>query len=123
MALIKRITVVFITCFLVLNVFLVTTGIASEAKVIAYYFHGNFRCATFTTMEDYSRQAIETNFKDELDSGKLEFRAINVEESENEHFADYYQLYTKSLILSFVKDGKEIKSKNLDQIWQLARNK
>ena len=123
MALIKRVTAVFIICFLALNVFLVTTGIASEAKVIAYYFHGNFRCATFTTMEDYSRQAIETNFKDELDSGKLEFRAINVEESENEHFADYYQLYTKSLILSFVKDGKEIKSKNLDQIWQLARNK
>ena len=123
MALVKRVTAVFIICFLALNVFLATTGIASEDKVIAYYFHGSFRCVTCTAMEDYSRQAIETNFKDELDSRKLEFKAVNVEEKENEHFVNDYQLYTKSLILSFVKDGKEIKSKNLDQIWQLARNK
>lgn len=41
----------------------------------------------------------------------------------NEHFVNDYQLYTKSLILSLVKDGKEVKSKNLDKIWQLARNK
>jgi len=109
--------------FLALNVFLATTGIASEDKVIAYYFHGSFRCATCTAMEDYSRQAIETNFKDELDSGKLEFRAVNVEESDNKHYVNDYQLYTKSLILSFMKDGKEEKSKNLDKIWQLARNK
>ncbi len=123
MALIKRVTAVFIFCFLALNVFLATTGIASEDKVIAYYFHGSFRCATCTAMEAYSRQAIETNFKDELDSGKLEFKAVNVEEKDNEHFVNDYQLYTKSLILSFAKDGKEIKSKNLDKIWQLARNK
>ena len=123
MALIKRVTAVFVICFLALNVFLATAGIASEDKVVAYYFHGSFRCATCTAMEDYSRQAIETNFKDELDSGKLEFRAVNVEESDNKHYVNDYQLYTKSLILSFMKDGKEEKSKNLDKIWQLARNK
>ncbi len=93
------------------------------AKVMAYYFHGTFRCYTCTNMEKYSRAAIETNFKDALASGKLEFNAVNVEERENEHFAKDYQLYTKSLILSLVKDGKEVKSKNLDKIWEYARNK
>jgi len=93
------------------------------AKVMAYYFHGTFRCYTCTNMEKYSREAIETNFKDALASGKLEFNAVNVEERENEHFAKDYQLYTKSLILSLVKDGKEVKSKNLDKIWEYARNK
>ena len=96
---------------------------ASGAKVTAYYFHGSFRCPTCTAMEKYSREAIETNFKDKLASGKLEFKAVNVEERGNEHFVNDYQLYAKSLILSLVKDGKKVKSKNLDKIWQLARNK
>jgi len=74
-------------------------------------------------MEKYSREAIEASFKDALASGKLEFKAVNVEDRGNEHFVNDYKLYTKSLILSLVKDGKEVKSKNLDQIWQLARNK
>ncbi|TRZ93753.1 hypothetical protein D4R78_07580 [bacterium] len=92
-------------------------------KVIAYYFHGTFRCPTCTTMERYSREAIETNFKDALTSGKFEFKVVNVEDRGNEHFVNDYQLYTKSLILSLVKNGKETKSKNLDKIWEYARNK
>jgi len=74
-------------------------------------------------MEKYSREAIETNFKDAIASGKLEFKAINVEDHGNEHFVNEYQLYTKSLILSLVKDGKEVRHKNLDKIWQIVRNK
>jgi hypothetical protein len=96
---------------------------ASSEKVVAYYFHGTFRCLTCTTMEKYSQEAIETNFKEALASGKLEFKAINIEDRGNEHFVNDYQLYTKTLILSLVKSGKEVKSKNLDKIWQLARNK
>jgi hypothetical protein len=74
-------------------------------------------------MEEYSREAIEANFKDALTSGKLEFLSVNVEDRGNEHFVNDYQLYTKTLILSLVKDGKEVKSKNLDKIWEYARNK
>ena len=96
---------------------------ASIAKVTAYYFHGSFRCYTCTNMEKYSKEAFETNFKDAIASGKLEFKVVNVEDRGNEHFVDEYKLYTKSLILSLVKDGKEVKSKNLDKIWELAWDK
>ena len=96
-------------------------GLAS--KVIVYYFHGSFRCYTCNMMEKYSREAMDTNFKQALDSGKLEFQAVNVEERDNRHFIQDYQLYTKSLILSLVKDGQEIKAKNLDKIWEYARDK
>ena len=96
---------------------------AKGNQVIAYYFHGNFRCYTCHTMEQYSKEAIEANFKDELSSGKLEFKVVNIEERGNEHFAQDYQLYTKSLVLSLVKDGKEAKSKNLPGIWECVRNK
>jgi hypothetical protein len=92
-------------------------------KVIAYYFHGTFRCATCRRLEEYSKEAIKTNFNDAVSSGKLEFKTVNIEEEGNEHFAKDYQLYTKSLILSLVKNGKEVKSKNLSRIWEYAGNK
>ncbi|MFH1506958.1 MAG: nitrophenyl compound nitroreductase subunit ArsF family protein [Candidatus Omnitrophota bacterium] len=95
----------------------------SQNKVAVYYFHGTFRCSLCTMMEKYFREAVETNFKDVFTSGKLEFKTVNVEGRGNEHFVHDYQLYTKSLILSLVKDGKEVKSKNLDKIWEHVRNK
>ena len=91
--------------------------------VIVYYFHGAFRCYTCNMMEKYAQEAIETYFRDDILAGKITFVPINVEEKNNEHFVQDYQLYTKALILSLVEDGKEIKSRNLQKIWQYARDK
>lgn len=96
---------------------------AKGAHVVAYYLHGTMRCPTCHKLEQYSREAIETNFKDALRSGKLEYKVVNVEDKGNEHYTGDYQLYTKSLILSLVKDGKEIKWKNMDKIWEYVGNK
>ncbi|MDD5644957.1 MAG: nitrophenyl compound nitroreductase subunit ArsF family protein [bacterium] len=101
----------------------VAGGDTPESRIVVYYFHGSFRCPTCSNMEKYSQEAIKINFKNALSSGKLEFRPVNVDERGNEHFVDAYKLYTKALILSLVKDGKEVKHKNLDKIWQLARNR
>jgi hypothetical protein len=94
-----------------------------SGKVIAYYFHGTMRCPTCHKLERYSKEIIEANFKDALASGKLEFKVINVEDKGNEHYAKDYQLYTKSLILSLIKNGKETKWINLDKIWEYVSNK
>lgn len=113
--------------FLLCTIGITATSLAledsSDVKVYAYYFHGSFRCPTCLNMERYSKETIEMNFKDALASGRLKFKAVNVEDSGNEHFVNDYQLYTKALILSLIKDGKEIKSKNLTRIWEYARNK
>jgi hypothetical protein len=100
-----------------------SSGQAPAIKVTAYYFHGTARCPTCRKLEQYSREAIEANFKDALASGKLEFKVINLEDRGNQHYGNDYQLYTKSLILSLVKDGKQIKWKNLDKIWEHVGNK
>jgi len=92
-------------------------------KVITYYFHGNFRCPTCHKLETYSKEAIEVNFRDELASGKLIFNVIDTDEKGNEHFVNDYQLYTKSLVISLIKNGKEVKSKNLTKIWNYVGNK
>lgn len=91
-------------------------------KVIAYYFHGNFRCDSCLKIENYSRETIEQNFKNELSSGRLVFKVINVEEKGNEHFTNDYQLYTKSLVVTLIKGGKEVKYENLKKVWEYLNN-
>jgi hypothetical protein len=88
--------------------------------VIAYYFHGDVRCDTCRKLEAYSRATIEARFADELAAGALQWRLVNVDEAENEHFIDDYGLYTRSLVLSEVVDGREARWKNLDRIWELV---
>ena len=95
----------------------------SSASVVAYYFHGAMRCPTCYKLEQYAKEVIESDFKEALGSGKLVFKAVNVDDKGNEHYAKDYKLYTKSLVLSLVKDGKETKWKNLDKIWEYVGHK
>lgn len=92
-------------------------------QVIVYYFHGNFRCFSCHRIEQYTKEAVEQYFNDELKSGKLLFKPINVEEKENQHFVKDYQLYTKSVIVSLIKGGKEVKYSNLTNVWDYLGNK
>lgn len=96
---------------------------ASPGKVIAYYFHGSFRCPTCHKLEQYAKEAVETNFKDRIASGTLEFKVVNIEEKGNEHFVNDYNLYTKALVITLIKDGRELKSRNLTKIWDYVGNK
>jgi len=94
-----------------------------NAKVIAYYFHGTFRCSTCQTIEKYSKEAIEYYFANELKNGTLEFKSLNVEEAENRHYVQDYQLFSRSLVISLVKQDKEVTWKNLTDVWKLVRDK
>jgi hypothetical protein len=114
---------VLIICIIGLTAVSFAANNTPATTIYAYYFHGNVRCATCHKLEQYSKEAIENNFKDELASGRLLFKVINVEEKENAHFINDYQLYTKALVISRIKNGKELKSKNLTRIWELAGNK
>ena len=92
-------------------------------KVVAYYFHGNVRCVTCRKIEAYTGEAIDSGFAAELKSGLLEWHAINTDSSQNEHYLEDYQLFTKSVILSDLHQGKQTRWKNLDKIWTLTGDK
>ncbi|MBN1164234.1 MAG: hypothetical protein JXB45_06625 [Candidatus Krumholzibacteriota bacterium] len=87
-------------------------------RVVAWYFHTTKRCPTCVKIETYTRESIEGNFADLLESGFLELRVINVEEPENEHFIEDYGLTTKSVIISDFIDGEQVAWKNLDKVWE-----
>jgi hypothetical protein len=92
-------------------------------RIIAYYFHTTYRCATCRRIEAYSREAIDTGFARELKDGSLEFQLVNIQLPENQHFIQDYQLYTKSLVLVRMKAGRQVEWANLDRVWQLTGNR
>ncbi len=96
---------------------------APRDGVVAYYLHTTFRCSTCRKLEVLSREALEAGFAEELGSGRLAFRVVNVEEPGNEHFTQDFQLVTKSLVLVEYRNGAVVRWKNLPKIWQLVRDR
>ncbi len=100
-----------------------STQVTQETdKVIVYYFHGNYRCSSCMTIERYTRESVEATFAKELKNGQIEFRSINVDLPANNHYVQDYKLFTKSVIVSDVVQGKERRWKNLQKVWELLRN-
>ena len=73
MAGIKRFLTILIAGIFLLNA---SSAFCDSGKVIAYYFHGSFRCPTCRNLEGYAKEAIENNFKKELAKGNLIFKVV-----------------------------------------------
>ncbi len=100
----------------------VQTSDKEDHNVIVFYFHGNVRCFTCKRIERLTKEAVEEEFAQEMKNGIVELKVINVEEPQNNHFIRDYQLYTRSVIISDVIQGKEKRWKNLLRVWELVRN-
>jgi hypothetical protein len=96
---------------------------ATSDGVVAFYFHGNTRCATCRKIEAYADEAIQMGFAHALQTSTLRWRVVNVEEPENRHFIEDFQLVTRSVVLAEYRDDKVVRWKNLDKVWQLVRDK
>ncbi|OPZ79199.1 MAG: hypothetical protein BWY78_00191 [Alphaproteobacteria bacterium ADurb.Bin438] len=107
---------IFFTLFFGINKSYTSDEIPS--KSIIYYFHDDVRCASCRLIEQYTTEVYNENFKDDF-----ELKVIDISIENNRHFVKDYTLYTKSVILSKIKDGKEVEFKNLDKIWQYLRDK
>ena len=97
-----------------------TAGVVQKDKTIVYYFHGNKRCVTCKKIEVFTCDAVNKGFSEMVKEGALELRIVNLDQSANEHFVKDYQLTTRSVVLSKIKDGKEINWERLDRVWDLV---
>ena len=93
---------------------------AEERKVIAYYFHGDFRCATCRKIEALSHEAVSEGFADALAKGRLEWRVVNTDAQESQHFIEDYQLASQSLVLAELTGSERKRWKNLERVWLLV---
>lgn len=95
---------------------------SGSAVYIATYFFTSVRCPSCLSIEKLTSETIQAEFARELGSGVLKWRTVNVERAGNFHYVKDYNLYTKSVIISQVVDGKEVRWKNLVKVWELLRN-
>ncbi len=83
-----------------------SNGIREAKKVAVYYFHNTIRCATCMRMEEYSEFALQAGFPNELKSGKVEWKLVNVQTPENKPFVEEFRVHMSSLVIVRFKDGE-----------------
>ncbi len=94
--------------------------ITPATRLMVSYFAQGKNCVTCEKLPLLTRQGLEMHFKEQLDAGIIVWRAVNVDAPSNEHYIEEYTLYTKSVVLSRMADGKEVAWKNLEKIWDLV---
>ncbi|MBU8932450.1 MAG: hypothetical protein KOO62_00440 [candidate division Zixibacteria bacterium] len=93
---------------------------SAEDGFVAYYLHGMRRCATCEKLESYSIKAVQSGFAKELESGQLQWRVLNYDLPENEHFLSNYDITHQSVVITLVETDSVIRWRNLDKIWDLV---
>ena len=85
-------------------------------KVNVYYFYGKPRCTTCMKIENYTKSAVAS-----MNDKNVVFKGIDMDNSANTAMVKKYNLFTKSVIISKVKNGKE-QWKNLDKVFLKVGN-
>jgi hypothetical protein len=101
----------------------VATEQLPDNALVVYYFHGQTRCPTCRTIENFSHDAVHASFAEELAQGKVVWRVVNYEQPENGHFATDFELLSSSIVLVRTADGKMMDWRNLERVWELVGNR
>ena len=96
--------------------------VAEVVQVIAYYFHGTFRCETCLRIEKQAQELIKSRFATEVASEQLVFKPVNYDKPENAHFLKDYKLPCPSLVLVRQKGDKDQEWKLLNKTWEHVEN-
>ncbi len=102
------------------------TGNTVSTPVIsikAYYFHGERRCKTCLAIESNTKEIIEKSYADEIAQGLLSWQVVDIDQKDNKHFEQEFELMFSSVILVKYKDGKQVEWKNLQKVWELVWDK
>ena len=83
----------------------VNEKVANKIEVID--FHSTHRCMTCNAIESSTKFTLDTYFKNEVESNKITFQVVNVDEEENLKIAEKFEATGTALFLNVVKDGKE----------------
>ncbi len=107
---IKKAVVLFAMAFILASALSAADAVKpANPHITAYYFHAWLRNQTCQMFEDTLKKTVAETFKKEAESGKIIIEVYDVEKGEA-HFSDDYELVaSNAVVLSLVKDGKEVK--------------
>ena len=91
-----------------------------DNALVVYYFHGDTRCPTCRNIENYSYEAVQAAFGDELAQDKLLWKVVDYEQPENSHFATEYEIVSPTVVLVRTEKGEVADWRNLARVWELV---
>jgi hypothetical protein len=97
-----------------------TERVEKGSKVVVTYLHATFRCVTCNTIEAMAKEVVETQFRDALASGAVEWRTENYQEKED--LAQRYQVVAACVVVARVVNGQETGYRRLDDVWTLMKD-
>lgn len=90
-------------------------------KIEVFLFHTTQRCISCINIGKFAKQTLDDNFQEELNSGKVVFREINIDLPENYELAEKFQASGSSLFVNTVRGGKDYIEQDL-KVWRLVGN-
>ncbi len=97
-----------------------SSSIATVAdKVQVFLFHTTQRCSTCIAIGKLAGETVNERFQDELKSGKIEFREINIDLAENKELAKKFQASGSIFFINNIyNETDHIKSDS--KVWRLT---
>lgn len=81
-------------------------NITNNADIEIYYFHYTRRCATCNAIENITKETINKIYADQVNSGKIIFKSINLDEDKGEKIGEKLEVAGQALIIK--KDENKI---------------
>ncbi|MPN47603.1 hypothetical protein SDC9_195206 [bioreactor metagenome] len=94
---------------------------SGSEKIEIFVFHATQRCISCINIGKYAKATIEEKFPEELKSGKITFREVNIDLPENEKMAKDYGVTGSALFINAIKDGKDNHEEDTI-VWRLVTN-
>ena len=84
-----------------------STDVKQADRIEVLYFHGAQRCVTCKAIESNTKALLDSLYSNEIASGKIVYKIIDISQKENEKVADKYEVTWSSLFVNRWKNGTE----------------
>ena len=84
-----------------------STDVKQAERIEVLYFHGAQRCVTCKAIEANTKALLDSLYSNEIASGKIVYKIIDISQKENEKVADKYEVTWSSLFVNRWKNGTE----------------
>ena len=91
--------------------------------IVAYYLYTTLRCENCLRIEAWSKEALDSAFVKQQSAGLLWWRPLNTDLPQYAHFTTDYKLERKSLVIAEFEDGKRVRWKKCESVWELLEDK
>jgi len=98
-------------------------GTLSDDQVVVYYFHRKFRCQSCEVLESTLVNTMRVVYADHFGSGRLAMCVINLDDPENRHYLDKFEIFSNSVIIAQKKGGNIYRFKAVESVWDVSEDR